>query len=209
MHNIFFKIKEAGERITHKKGGYLFYRGDHGDSFYIIEKGHVELSIFDLNGEKHIISELQRNEFFGHIEAFTNGIHPTNAYATAGTEIICVTSQALKDFVLFNSDKSLEVLNFLCQTIHHNFDKIEDELVLDAYQKVSKKIYELGQKEASENLFINQKRISEFLALSERTTNVSLRKLRENGVISTDRSRIHILDNNKLKQQFQDHRRFL
>ncbi len=202
MNRIFDEILQSGLRTYHKKGRYLFYRGDVGNSFYVVEKGSVELSIFDINGEKVILSELKKGEFFGQIEIFTNGIRPTNAYITPGTQLASFSSLVVKEFLANNSDKALQVIEDLCSIIDRGVDKIEDLLVLNAYQKVSKKLYELGQSAQSNHVYISQKKMSEFLALSERTTNVSLQKLKEKGAIYLRRSRIEILDNELLRQEF-------
>lgn len=205
MSEIFNEILQSGSRTHYKEGKFLFYRGDIGNSFYIVEKGSVELSIFDINGEKVILSEVKKGDFFGQIEIFTNGIRPTNAYINPGTQISSFSALIVKDFLSRNNDKALEIIEGLCSIIDQGITKIEDILVLNAYQKVSKKLYELGEAAQSNHLYISQKKMSEFLALSERTTNISLQKLKEKGAIYLRRSRIEILDIEMLKNAFINH----
>jgi len=200
--DIFSEILPAGTRTQYKKGKYLYYRGDVGNTFYIIEKGCVELSIFDINGEKVILSELKPGDFFGQIEIFAHGIRPVNAYVLSGTHLTCFSSIAVKEFLQNNSDKALQIIETLCKIIDKGVEKIEDLLILNAYQKVSKKLYELSQETQSNHIYISQKKISEFLALSERTTNINLRRLKEEGVIYLRRSRIEIISNERLKLAF-------
>ena len=202
MNKTFLEILNRGYRTYYKKPRYIFYRGDIGNDFYIIEKGVVELSIFNLNGDKVILSELKEGDFFGQVEIFTNGVRPTNAYVSAGTQLVSFTAAVVKDFLNKNNEKAIEIIESLCGIIDSGVEKIEDALVLNAYQKVSKKVYELSMDGEVSNIFINQKKMSEFLALSERTTNISLQKLQEKGAISLKRSRIEIIDDKILKKQF-------
>lgn len=199
----FDDLKTLGHSTIYKKEQFLFYRGDIGNDFYIIEDGIVELSIFDLEGDKRILSELGSNDFFGHVEIFTNGIRLTNALAKPGTTLIGLTATTVLDYLSSNSDKAISLIKNLCIAIDHNVEIIEDSLNLTAFQKVSKKIFELGCKNKSQHVFINQRQISEFLSISEKTTNTSLRRLKELGAIEVKRSRIEILNADLLKNQFE------
>lgn len=202
MKESFKDIAKVGSRITVKEDKYLFYRGDVGNDFFIIEQGKVELSIFDFKGEKVILAELGEGDFFGQVEIFTNGIRPTNAYAFRGAVLKSFSANMVVDFLRAHNDQAIHVIKVLCSMIDRGVEKIEDSLVLNAYQKVGKKIYELGELYGSKHIAINQKRISEFLSLSERTTNISLNRLKAKGAIAVKRSRIVILDDRLLKQEF-------
>ncbi len=202
MNTIFSEILEFGLRTHYRHGKYLFYRGDIGNDFYIIECGGVELSIYDMDGKKMILADLKEGDFFGHIEIFTNSIRSTNAYVSPGTRLISFTANTLREFLYTHNDKAIQIVASLCSVIDQGIEKIEDALVLNAYQKVSKKLYELSQANNSNNILVNQRKVSEFLALSERTTNISLQKLKNKGAIALRRSRIEILDYRLLKEEF-------
>lgn len=211
--NIFNEILSKGICTKYNRDKYIYYRGDVGNSFYIIQKGSVELSIFNINGEKIILSEMGKDDYFGQIEIFSHGIRPVNALASAGTELLCLSSETIKEFIQENSQYSLQIIESLCKIIDRGVEKIEDLLVLNAYQKVSKKIYELSLSENSHHLHVSQKKLSEFLALSERTTNIMLQRLRQEGLIVIRRSRIEVVNQDKLKAAYEDdlflHRRLL
>lgn len=169
---------------------------------FVIEKGRVELSIYDLDGNKAIIAELGPGAYFGQVEIFTNGLRLTNAYVHPRTRLISLTAEVIKRHLHENSDDALDLIRDLCIFIDKGVEKIEDALILNAYQKICKKIFELSKQNETKSLQINQKRISEFLAISEKTTNVSLQKLREKGVVRMRRSFIQIIDDEQLEQEF-------
>lgn len=202
MDKFFEDILQSGFRRKFLKEEYLFYRGDVGNTFYIIESGKVELSIFNIDGEKIILTELKKGDFFGQIEVFTNGIRLTNAYVYPGTRLVSFSAQVFNNFIANNGDRSLELIKILCSIIDKGLNKIEDILILTAHQKVSKKLYEISQSSQTRWIEISQKKISEHLAISERTTNVALKKLKKNGAIFLRRSKIEILDPDILKNEF-------
>lgn len=201
--NIFNEILPKGISKTYNKDKYIYFRGDVGDSFYVVQKGLVELSIFNLNGEKIILSEIGENNYFGQIEIFSHGIRPVNALVLAGTELVGFSATTIKEFIQENSHYSLQIIESLCKIIDQGIEKIEDLVVLNAYQKVSKKLYEMSIAENSHHIFVSQKKIAEFLALSERTTNITLQKLKEEGLIIIRRSRIEVINQSSLKAAYE------
>jgi CRP/FNR family transcriptional regulator, cyclic AMP receptor protein len=201
--NIFSHLSSQGLKTKYNNDKFIYYRGDVGNSFYLINKGSVELSIFNLNGEKIILTELGQNDYFGQIEIFSHGIRPVNAMAHSGTELFCLSSEIIKNFIKSNSEHSLIIIENLCKMIDRGVEKIEDLVVLNAYQRVAKKLYELSVSEENMHLYISQKKISEFLGLSERTTNITLQRLKQEGLIILRRSRIEILNCEKLKLAYE------
>lgn len=202
--NIFNEILSKGISTKYNQDKYIYYRGDVGDSFYFIKKGSVDLSIFNLNGEKIILTELSKDDYFGQIEIFSHGIRPVNAHVSAGTELLCLSSTTIKEFIQNNNQHALKIVEHLCRIIDLGVEKIEELVVLNAYQKVSKKLYDLSCAEKSLHLHVSQKKLSEFLALSERTTNITLHRLKEEGLIIIRRSRIEIVNPYKLRAAYEN-----
>lgn len=60
-----------------KKGEYIMYEGEHGDTFYVIKSGKVEVLRKNEKGEEEIISALYPDNFFGEMALL--GDKPRNA----------------------------------------------------------------------------------------------------------------------------------
>jgi len=79
----------------------LFWIGDQGSDFYVIEEGHVSLSYPDENGKEIFLAVLKEGDFFGELSLLDGG--PRTATARAATPV-GLRSLDREQFNLFLSD---------------------------------------------------------------------------------------------------------
>ena len=65
----------------------LFFRGDPGDAMYLIETGHVRISVKDADGHDATLAELRDGEFFGEMAILDEQPRSADATVTANTRL--------------------------------------------------------------------------------------------------------------------------
>lgn len=199
-------LQNEGKPYYYPKEKCLYFKGDPADSFYMIGKGSVEIFLTGSDGQKFILGELRPYEFFGQIEIFARMPRTTNALVHARTELISIKSSTLREIAKENWEVSFLLIDALCRALDKEYEHLEDTLVLNSYQRVSKKIYNLCNQGNNNIIDIDQQKMADLLALTRETTNRSLGKLKETGAITIDRNHIgthiKVLDRGLLQKQF-------
>lgn len=86
-------------------GQTLFHQGDAGDSFYVIEKGEVEVIIQTDTGAARTIATLGKGDFFGEMSALTGQPRTATIRAKSGLRLVEIGKDDLQG--LFNADPSI------------------------------------------------------------------------------------------------------
>lgn len=80
---------EKVERSHFHAGEYIFYEGDVGDSFYVIEKGQIEITKILKSGKEVVLATLKEGDSFGEV-ALLKAVART-ASARCKTPVDCLT----------------------------------------------------------------------------------------------------------------------
>ncbi len=90
-------------------GQVLFRQGEAGDSFYIIDRGQVEVLVSPEGasggGEGRVVATLKAGEFFGEMSAFTG--QPRTATIRAASSLTCVEIEKRDLVGIFEADGTL------------------------------------------------------------------------------------------------------
>ena len=73
-HREMLAVTKQARRLTVNSGQVILQRDTHVDSFFIISRGSVEITLLGKNGEELIASHLGTGQFFGEVELLVGGM---------------------------------------------------------------------------------------------------------------------------------------
>jgi len=102
----------------------IFWIGEPGNEFYIIQRGQVEISLPDEKGQVVSLAILGPGQFFGELSLLDSG--PRTATARAATEVTLLTlgQQDLHRFLQTHPSASIHMLAVLAQRLRETVDKL-------------------------------------------------------------------------------------
>lgn len=88
----------------------IFWRGDKGDSFYLISKGEVSVTVPNDEGEHVLLDFLEPGGFFGEISLLDGGPRTATVRATRPTELYVLRRVDFHAFLRQRPDVAIEIL---------------------------------------------------------------------------------------------------
>jgi CRP-like cAMP-binding protein len=115
------RMMKLAQRLNFEIGAVLFREGDPGDSFFVITRGTVHVTVDDLGTTKRVAT-LGTGSFFGEIAVITN--QPRSATVTAATalEVLRFDKTGVLE-VLHDSPRAREVVAMI--GMHRTEDTME------------------------------------------------------------------------------------
>ncbi|MBM4466209.1 MAG: cyclic nucleotide-binding domain-containing protein [Chloroflexi bacterium] len=81
-------------RVEHYSPGQVIIRqGERGDRFYIIRRGHVEVTQRDERGVSEVVNQLDRGDYFGELALLRDAPRNATCRATIPTEVLSLSRQ--------------------------------------------------------------------------------------------------------------------
>lgn len=191
----------------YKKGTILFFEGDSGDEFFLIQTGVVK--IYRIDNAKEIILALFRDgDFFGEMSLMQKGLtrSATAEMLEAGSIYTLVRSEFYQ-FMERSPKLSLRLLEVTMERLRKANEQIYDLTFLDVRTRTIKTIYRLSEEYGivkPNGILINMKLTHQQLAnmvgtVRESVTKV-LQELQEDGTITIDKKFIMIRNLDGLKK---------
>jgi cAMP-dependent protein kinase regulator len=77
----------------------IIRQGDEGDSFYIVQRGHVEVTQRDARGVTEVVNQLDRGGYFGELALLHDAPRNATCRATVPTQTLVLSRQDFDDLV--------------------------------------------------------------------------------------------------------------
>lgn len=193
-----FKHKDT---LEYKAGATVYCEGNISNHIFYIIQGEVKT--YKINEEgKELITEIFGNKsFFGFTSFLSNKPYIENAEAIKNTSIIRIEKYELLEMIKSNPQLGLNFMDLLT----HDLSQIKDHLMHLAYDSVRQKtadaILTLHQKEeALDSIEISRSDLASFLGIAKETLTRTLTNFKEEGLISTHKNKIKIIEKEKLRK---------
>jgi len=93
----------------------IFWRGDRGDSFYLINAGRVAITVPNEKGEHVTLDCLGPGRFFGEITLLDGGPRTATVRSMDECELYCLKRDAFHSFLRQRPDVAIEILTVMGQ----------------------------------------------------------------------------------------------
>jgi uncharacterized membrane protein len=98
----------------------IFWLGDRGDSFYLLESGQALVTVPNSKGEHVTIASVGPGGFFGEISLLDGGVRTATVRAAEPTTTFSLSRNALREFLLKNPSAGIDILAVMGQRLRAN-----------------------------------------------------------------------------------------
>jgi CRP-like cAMP-binding protein len=191
-------LAEMTHHQHYHKGQIIFYRGDPGNSMYVLLAGSVELTLPSDTGSEVLVARLRPGEHFGELAVLDGQPRYVTAVAAEETQALAIARDKLVGFLREHADASLQVTLSLCLRLRHITELLADMAFLDLLSRLAKRLSEMAGilhtiTAESAEVHVSQEVLAEMVGATREAVNKQLAKLREMGLIETGRGNIRII----------------
>ena len=185
-------------RRSFATGEFVFWEGDAPDSFYIVIEGRVKVLKHSSLGKEFIIAFFGPGEMFGEVAVFQDRPYPASAQAAADTKVLRIRREDFLSFVSQRPQVVLRIVSVLGERLRDAQGRLKDLAGERVEQRLARTLLMLSAKLGATLPFTRQ----EIADMAGTTTETAIRfisRLKDGGIIHSERGRITILDKTKLR----------
>ena len=185
-------------RRSFAQGEFVFWEGDAPDSFYIVIEGRVKVLKHSSLGKEFIIAFFGPGEIFGEVAVFQDRPYPASAQAAADTKVLRIRREDFLSFVSQRPQVVLRIVSVLGERLRDAQGRLKDLAGERVEQRLARTLLMLSAKLGATLPFTRQ----EIADMAGTTTETAIRfisRLKDGGIIRSERGRITILDKTKLR----------
>jgi len=185
-------------RRSFATGEFVFWEGDAPDSFYIVIEGRVKVLKHSSLGKEFIIAFFGSGEMFGEVAVFQDRPYPASAQAAADTKVLRIRREDFLSFVAQRPQVVLRIISVLGERLRDAQGRLKDLAGERVEQRLARTLLMLSAKLGATLPFTRQ----EIADMAGTTTETAIRfisRLKDGGIIRSERGRITILDKTKLR----------
>jgi CRP-like cAMP-binding protein len=186
----------------------IIQANDLGSELFLVLSGSVKVSIEDREGREIILAVVYPPDFFGEVSLWDNGTRTANVSALELTRVVAIEKEPFLRLIREYPEITLRLLSALSARLRETDGKLMHMAYGDAYEKVSRTLLELHEKEGEQEggiPFINDRFTRQELAslsgISRETVSRSLGAFVQAGILRIENNRIYILNIDRLKKE--------
>lgn len=198
-------LPKAGFMRSLSAGETLYAEGSQSDTAYVVLRGLVRLSKVSPNGNQALVAVRGRGELVGQHSALDSRPRISAAQALTPSQMFCMLRSHFIEALKNDSDLARFVFVGLCEQVRETVGHIVELLDEDATVLVARRIFQLATEPRLEPLrrrsgntvvvdSISQLDLAGWAGVSQRSTGMALRDLRDCGLVATSRLRLEVLD---------------
>jgi CRP/FNR family transcriptional regulator, cyclic AMP receptor protein len=196
---------------TYKAGEYVFLKGDPGTAMMAVLSGRVRICSNSAEGREVVLNVISAGEVFGEIAMIDGGERTADAFAMEPTELLVLNRRDFMPVLARNPDVCIKLLELLCRRLRWTSEQMEDISLLDLRSRLAKRLIYLADHHGEpaeygdrKTVRISQQLLANMIGASREAVNIQLAAWKEEGVISSRRGWITILDRDRLDQVVED-----
>ncbi len=182
---------------SYKKGQVIFSEGDEGTGFYAITSGRVKIFKLSPEGKEQTLHMMGPGEIFGEVPVFTGHGYPAYAEAQLQCSLLYFPRSAFIELIRKDPSLSLNMLAVLSWRLRKFTALIEDLSLKEVPGRLAAYLLYLSRKSGSEDEFdldISKGQLASLLGTIPETLSRIIGKMSRQGLISSEGSRIRIMN---------------
>lgn len=195
---------DSGAVRRYSKGSWLFHEGDPAERVWVITAGVVKVQKVSEGGRVSVLGFRESGCLLGEQSALDGEPMIAGALALADTEAVVIARPTFLDIVADRGDLAMALLQQMNQRLRQSARLLHDLATADAVTRVANRIIDLTEARDDESapaqmgVPVSQQDLAEWAGLSREATVRALRLLRDEGIISTARMSVTVLDRGAL-----------
>jgi CRP-like cAMP-binding protein len=194
-------MEAVAVQTTRRRGQVLFSQSEAGDSFYVIERGRIEICVHSRDGRKLALDILGEGDVFGEIALFGG-----NRTATATALTDCTLRQIHRGEVMAalrqRPDLALDFIEVLCDRLRVLSRKLEERAFLPVPVRVASRLLHLDAKLGDEGgaVMVSQADLADFVGATREAIAKTLAVWQVRHWVMLSRGSIRIVDRDALER---------
>ena len=130
--------------VLYPAGDVIFRQGDLGTEMFIIQEGEVDI-IKNINGESHLLSKLEKGDFFGEMAVLESVPRTADAIAVAETRVLLINGARFDEMLRKNPEVAVRIIRKYSQRLREANSLLErlvgrevdpDQVALDSTHSI-------------------------------------------------------------------------
>jgi CRP-like cAMP-binding protein len=200
-------VAAIAAKKTFGKGESLFTEGEKADGFYLLASGSIKLCKISPDGKEKVLHFVHPNETFAEAAFFGDGAYPAEAKALEKGEALFFPKDAFMGLLERNPRFSLNLIVSLSLLLRRFARQIEELSFAEVPSRLAAYLIELADRKSTSfqgktylDLEMKKGELASHIGTVSETLSRTLKKMKEDGVIDVDGSRVIIHDMGRLKQ---------
>jgi CRP/FNR family transcriptional regulator, dissimilatory nitrate respiration regulator len=201
------EVAVIASRRTFVKGESLFAEGEPAAGFYLLAKGGVKLCKVSPDGREKVLHFVHAGETFAEAAFFGDGKYPAEAKAVEGGEVLFFPREGFMGLLERNPRFSLNLIISLSLSLRRFARQIEELSFAEVPARLAAYLVELAERKSTSfqgktylDLDMKKGELASRLGTVSETLSRSFKKLKDEGVIEVDGSRVVIHSVEQLKR---------
>ena len=200
-------IEGAAIRTKLRAGEVLFYQGEPGDSFYIIERGEIEISVQAVDGRKLALDVLRDGEVFGEIALF-GGDRTATATALADCTLRGIRRTDVLAMLRRKPELAFDFIEVLCDRLRTLSSKLEERAFLPVPVRLANRLLYLDAKlGGAGRVMVSQADLADFVGATREGIAKTLAIWRSRNWVAVSRGSIRIVQPSALEALGEEYRK--
>jgi CRP/FNR family transcriptional regulator len=181
----------------HERGSTVFSDGEAADGFYVVADGSVKIYKMSPDGKEKILHIFGPPEPFGEVPVFAGTRFPANAQTTARSRLFFFPREAFVKLVTENPSLCLNMLAVLSMRLRQFTDQIENLSLKEVPARLADYLLALSREQADRGVVrlpISKGQLAGLLGTISETLSRIFSRMTQQGLISVEGRRIHLLD---------------
>ena len=190
---------------NYKSGEMVIGEADPIKSFYVVVAGQLKLYRSSAEGKEQTLQLLGPGDPFGLCTAFATDSFPASAMAIEESAVLLIPGTVMETVARQEPALLLNIIQILSQRLKDSMTLIESLALKEIPGRLASFLLHLipknaANKKAALQLTISQRELAKILGATPEALSRALRKMANDGVLSTAGRNITILDQKKLEQ---------
>lgn len=199
-------------RRKFRKGESLFSAGDDANGFYLLVNGSIKLCRISPDGREKVLHFVQPGETFAEAAFFGDGKYPAEARALASGEALYLPKAGFMELMSRNPSFTLNLVVSLSMMLRQFARQIEELSFADVTSRLASfLIRRVDEKSTSYagityiDLGVKKGELASRLGTASETISRTLRKMKDEGIIEVQGSKVIIHQMDKLQNLCERH----
>ncbi len=200
------EVAMIASRRSFAKGESLFTEGEPAAGFYLLASGSIKLCKFSHDGKEKVLHFVHPSETFAEAAFFGDGKYPAEARALEKGEALFFPRDAFMGLLERNPRFSLNLIVSLSLLLRRFARQIEELTFAEVPARLAAYLVELAEKKSTTfqgktylDLDMKKGELASRLGTVSETLSRSLKRLKEEGMIDVEGSRVIVHDMERLK----------
>jgi CRP/FNR family transcriptional regulator, cyclic AMP receptor protein len=180
--------------------------GEPGEAVFIIQQGRVKISKSTADGREQILHMLKDGDIFAEVVLFDRGPYPATAEVVEDSTVCLLRSDDMEKILQNHPLLAVKLLRLMSKRLRQAQLLIRDLALQDAYGRLAGLLLRFARREGKNtkeginlDLELTRQEIASMIGTSRETVARILSRFQKEGIVTLDKQRITILDEQRLR----------